>query len=68
MGDIRTGITPVGWRQWSYVGARPDAHAIWNGTDEESILKSFLMNQELMMQASDFVLQAAGGKPTYHWS
>ncbi len=49
-------------------GAQPDTAAIWNGTDEESILKCFIMNQDIMMQASDFVLQAAGGKPPYRWS
>jgi hypothetical protein len=68
MGDIRTGITPIAWREWPYVGAQPDVRAIWNGTDQESILKTFIMNEEIMMRASDFVLQAAGGKPPYRWS
>ena len=68
MADIGTGVTPVGWRQWPYVGAQPDVRAIWNGTDQEAILKTFILNRELMMQASAFVLQAAGGKPAYHWS
>ncbi len=68
MGDIGTGIAPVGWREWPYVGAQPDPDAIWNGRDEESILRWFIANRDLMMQASDFVLQAAGGKPPYHWA
>ena len=67
MADIGIGITPTAWREWSYVAAaRHRGH--WNGTDEEAILKTFILNREVMMQASAFVLQAAGGKPPYHWS
>jgi hypothetical protein len=68
MEDARTGIMPVAWREWPYVGARPNPDTIWDGADEESILSHFIMNRDIMMHASDFVLQAGGGKPPYRWS
>lgn len=68
MDDLNVGTMPVGWREWPYVGAHPDPRKIDSGEDSGSLLKRFVTNRNLLMEATDFCLQAAGGKPPYAWT
>ncbi len=63
MSDIATGDLPVAWREWSYIGARVTGTNTWPPMDTQ-----FLRKPGIAMQASDFVLGAAGGTPPYRWS
>ncbi len=68
MDGMKVGTMPLGWREWPYVGAQPDPRKIDAGDYDGTLLQRFVTNRDLLMQATDFYLQAAGGKPPYKWT
>lgn len=67
MPEARTGLLPIGYREWPYVGAMPQRAQIKSPPNCEEILDAFILTPEIMMQASDLMLQAQGGTPPYRW-
>jgi hypothetical protein len=69
MPEAKTGNLPVGFREWSYVGAHPDVEAVENVVNSESVpFKGYVKNRDLLMGASDFQLTAQGGALPYRWT
>ena len=80
MAEIGPASMPGGWREWSYIEARPDFTEIYppgSETDEKGwILNSFLRtgliegvvhSDDNTLRATAFSLQAQGGTPPYRW-
>jgi hypothetical protein len=69
MPEAKTGVLPLAWREWPYVGAMPQVEQIKTppGSDEGT-LDNFVMSPNNLMQASPLFLQAQGGTPPYRWT
>jgi hypothetical protein len=68
MPEAKTGTLPVGFREWPYVGARPDVAKLDTAVDRGGTsLAGHIKNRNMMMQSADFLLTVAGGEPTYRW-
>jgi hypothetical protein len=66
--ETSSGSMPVAYREWPYVGAKPDESKINATVDRDGIpLTDFLKNRKLMMQSSPFYLNAYGGTAPYSW-
>ena len=70
MHDLGTGVMPVAYREWTYVGI--DVAALYNlkemYSDPEAVSMYSHWNETgSFAQASNFQLLARGGKPPYRW-
>jgi hypothetical protein len=69
MPEAKTGVLPVAWREWPYVGAMPQVDQIRTPPDsEEGALDRFIYTPNNLMQAAPLILQAQGGTPPYRWT